>query len=443
MAQATFYFPRGFLWGCATAAHQVEGNNTNNNWWAWEQEQGRIIHGHKSGLACDWWGGRWREDFDRAAEAGQNAHRLSLEWSRIQPTPDKWDEAALDYYREMLRGLYERNLTPLITLHHFTDPLWLTEMGGWENPTAPEFFEKFVAKVVDALRDYVTLWVTFNEPNVYVTMGYFIGSFPPGKRDLAAAWRVMVNQVLAHGRAYQAIHKIQPVARVGIAQNYRSFIAARGWLPLDRGTASMQARAFNDAFPQALRSGKLRFLFWRKNLPEVKGTQDFIGINYYSRDRVAFNLFKPGDLFGRRFYSPQAELSPSGFIANEPQGMFEALKWGLQFGVPIIITENGVEDAEDRLRPRYLIQHLHQVWRGVNFNWPVKGYFHWTLVDNFEWERGWTQRFGLWELDPQTQTRRKRPSADLYAEICRQNGISSETVARYAPQIFTELFPNV
>lgn len=443
MAQATFYFPRGFLWGTATASHQVEGNNTNNNWWAWEQQQGRIIHGHTSGLACDWWGGRWREDFDRAAEAGQNAHRLSVEWSRIQPTPDRWDEAALDHYREMMRGLHERNLTPLVTLHHFTDPLWLAEMGGWENPAAPEYFEKFVTKVVEALRDYVTLWVTFNEPNVYVTMGYFIGSFPPGKHDLSAAWQVMVNQVLAHARAYQAIHKIQPVARVGIAQNYRSFMAARNWLPLDRWTASMQAQAFNDAFPKALMSGKLRFLFWRKSLPEVKGTQDFLGINYYSRDRVAFDLFKPGDLFGRRFYHPQAELSPSGFIANEPQGMFEALKWGLQFQVPIIITENGVEDAEDRLRPRYLIQHLHQVWRGVNFNWPVKGYFHWTLVDNFEWERGWTQRFGLWELDPQTQVRRKRPSADLYAEICRRNGISSETVARYAPQIFAELFPNV
>jgi beta-glucosidase len=420
----------------------VEGNNTNNNWWAWEQQPGKILHGHKSGLACDWWGGRWREDFDRAADAGQNAHRFSVEWSRIQPTPQHWDEAALEHYRQMARGLHERNMTPLVTLHHFSDPLWLSEIGGWENPAVPEYFERFVVKVVEALRDYVTLWVTINEPNVYVTMGYFMGSFPPGKRDLSAAWRVTVNQVLAHARAYHAIHRLQPVARVGIAQNYRSFAPARAWLPLDRWTATIQSRAFNDAIPQALMSGKLRFLFWRKNIPEARGTQDFLGLNYYSRDQVAFDLFKPGDLFGRRFYRPQAELSPSGFIANEPAGMFEALKWGLRYQVPLIITENGVEDAEDRLRPRYLIQHLHQVWRGVNFNWPVKGYFHWTLVDNFEWERGWTQRFGLWELDPQTQVRRKRPSADLYGEICHQNGISSETVARYAPQIFAELFPN-
>ncbi len=135
-------------------------------------------------------------------------------------------------------------------------------------------------------------------------------------------------------------------------------------------------------------------------------------------------------------------MSATNFIANQPLGMFEAVKWGLQFKTPMIITENGIEDPDDRLRPRYLVEHLHQVWRAVNFNYPVKGYFHWTLVDNFEWERGWTQRFGLWELDPETQARRKRPSADLYAEICRENGISSDVVARYTPEVFSKLFPN-
>ena len=126
---AAYHFPRGFLWGAATSSHQVEGNNTNNNWYTWEQIPGKIRDGSQSGLACDWWGGRWKEDFDRAVETGQNAHRLSIEWSRIQPEPDRWDEQALDYYREIIRGLIERNLTPCVTLHHFTDPLWLT--AGW------------------------------------------------------------------------------------------------------------------------------------------------------------------------------------------------------------------------------------------------------------------------------------------------------------------------
>src|SRR5687768_6949253 len=181
MPQATYHFPRGFLWGTATAAHQVEGNNTNNQWWKWEQD------GHTngtSGLACDWWGGRWREDFDRAAEGQQNAHRLSIEWSRIQPTPDHWDENALDRYRDMVRGLAERGMTPIVTLHHFSDPLWLAEKGGWERGAVSGHFEKYVRKVVEALKEYVTLWCTINEPNVLFAFGWVYGAFPPGKRDI-------------------------------------------------------------------------------------------------------------------------------------------------------------------------------------------------------------------------------------------------------------------
>lgn len=442
MAQATFHFPRGFLWGTATASHQVEGDNTNNTWWAWENETDRIFQGHKSGLACDWWGGRWREDFDRAAETGQNAHRLSIEWSRVQPTPDHWDEDALDRYREMVQGLLDRNLLPMVTLHHFSDPIWLAEMGGWENEAVVDYFSSYVRKVVQALKEYVNLWVTINEPNVYVSVGYVLGEFPPGKKDLGVAMRVAANQVRAHVAAYKAIHSLQSTARVGIALNYRPMMPAKRGSPFDRFIAYLQSGAYNEFFPRALRTGKLRFLTMRKHLPEAKGTQDFLGINYYTRELVAFSLLKPGELFGRRFYRTDAELSSTGFIANEPRGMFDAVKWGLQFGIPIMITENGIEDAEDSLRRRYLIQHLHQLWRAVNFNFPVKGYFHWTLVDNFEWERGWTQRFGLWELDVDTQARRKRPSADLYAEICRANGISSEMVARYSPELFESMFPN-
>ncbi len=442
MAQATFLFPRGFLWGTATAAHQVEGNNTNNNWWAWEQQPGRIINGHKSGQACEWWSGRWREDFDRAAESHQNAHRFSVEWSRIQPTPDRWDEDALERYREMLRGLVERNMTPMVTLHHFSDPLWLEEKGGWESPEVVEYFAKFVRKTVEALQEYVTLWCTINEPNVYATFAYASKEFPPGRGSIGAAFRVMANQARAHAAAYHAIHEIQPQGQAGIALHYRSMLPARAWSPLDKRITRTLAHLFNDLFPVAFTRGVVNTLTSRVRVPEAKGTQDFLGINYYSRDRVAFNLLKPGQLFGRMYYRKNADLSPSGFIANEPEGMFEALQWGRQFGVPMYVTENGVEDPVDRMRPRYTLQHIRQVWRAVNFNLPVKGYFHWSLVDNFEWERGWTQRFGLWELDLETQARRKRPSADLYAEICRANGITSEMVATYAPEIFEAMFPN-
>lgn len=441
MAQATFHFPRGFLWGTATASHQVEGYNTNNNWWAWEQQDGRIKLGHKSGAACDWWGGQWRNDFDRAAEAGQNAHRLSVEWSRIQPLPDKWDESALDRYREMLRGLYDRNMTPMVTLHHFSNPIWFEEMGGWENEKALDYFVPFVRKTVDALREYATYWVTFNEPNGYAVNAYLMGVFPPGKQDLNATLKVMENMLRAHAAAYKVIHEVQPQSRVGIALYYRGFKAASGSL-FDRWAAGVNHKMFNAFFPVAMQSGEMHFPFWKRSLPEARGTQDFIGINYYTQDLVAFDLRQPASLFSRRYYAAEAEQSDDGFISNQPEGLFQALTWARRFERPILITENGINDAGDDLRRRFLIQHLHQAWRAVNFNYPIKGYFHWTLVDNFEWERGWTQRFGLWELDIETQARRKRPSADLYAEICRENGISSEMVARYAAPLFEQMFPN-
>ncbi|MFC1878842.1 glycoside hydrolase family 1 protein [Chloroflexota bacterium] len=442
MAEATFHFPRGFLWGTATASHQVEGNNTNNNWSAWEEQPGRILNGQKSGAACDWWSGRWREDLDRAAEAGQNAHRLSIEWSRVQPTPDHWDENALDRYRDILRGMAERNMTPMVTLHHFSDPLWLVEKGGWENEMIDGYFAPYVRKVVEALQEYTNLWVTINEPNVLAASGFLLGDFPPGKQDPMTTMRVMANMVKAHTAAYHAIHDVQKTARVGLALQYRGFIPAKAWSPFDGWAAGLLSGLFNDFFAEALHSGVMKFPWKRTRLPGAAGTQDFLGINYYTRERVAFKPFRAGELFAERSFAPDALLSQSGMIANDPEGLFEALKWGRQFEVPMIVTENGVDDSNDEMRPRYLIENLHQVWRAVNFNYPVKGYFHWTLVDNFEWERGWTQRFGLWELDTETQARTKRPSADLYADICKVNGISSETVARFAPDIIEQMFPN-
>jgi beta-glucosidase len=442
MIQATFTFPRGFLWGTATAAHQVEGNNNNNQWWAWELEMGRIAQGHKSGLACDWWaGGRWREDFDRAAESHQNAHRFSVEWSRIQPEPNRWNEDALDRYREMLRGLTERGLTPMVTLHHFTHPFWMEELGGWKNPESPALFARFVRKTVEALKEYATLWCTINEPNVYAAAAYLLGTFPPGEKNLRSFFTVMENLLCGHAQAYKIIHELQPQASAGLAINYRSFRPHRSWLPLDAGVAGFQAHHFNNLAPLILHHGRARTALGMLKIPAAKGTQDFLGINYYTRDQVAFSLRRPGDLFARRFFRSTAALGDTGYLANEPEGMFEALKWAGQFGVPIMVSENGIEDATDQLRPRYLVEHIHQVWHALNYNIPIKGYFHWTLVDNFEWERGWTQRFGLWELDVETQVRRKRPSADLYAEICRENALTSEMVEKYVPEAFGEMFP--
>ncbi len=206
---------------------------------------------------------------------------------------------------------------------------------------------------------------------------------------------------------------------------------------------NIRYEGLNMAFPSGISTGVMKTPLGKFQIPEAKGTQDFFGLNYYSVDTVSFHPGKRKELFTHSEYPENAETSENRFIANIPTGIFDTLKWIVRTypDLPILITENGVNDSSDDLRRRYLVQHIHQVWRAVNFNWPVKGYFHWTLVDNFEWERGWTQRFGLWGLDIETQKRIRRPSVDLYAEICKENGLSTEMVQKYCPEVYDKLFP--
>jgi len=440
MIKATYIFPDGFIWGTASSSHQVEGGNTNNQWHAWEQA-GRTRG--KSGRACDWWGGRWREDFDRLARAGQKAHRLSIEWSRIEPAPNRWDEDALQQYRRMLRGLRQRGITPMVTLHHFSNPLWFEKRGAWLADDSPQLFERFVGRAVAALRHECNWWCTINEPNVYAGLGYITGNMPPGGGGLKLAIRVQANMARAHAAAYRLIHQLQPRAQVGYALHFRPSHPRRPWMPLDALMARLRHLTVNLAFPSAISTGVMRTPFGSIRMRELKGTQDFVGLNYYSVETVWFDAGNRKELYSRGGYPEGADLSESGLLANIPEGLFESIRWAVRAypSLPIYITENGIDSSDDAIRRRYLAQHAHQVWRAVNFNWKVKGYFHWTLVDNFEWERGWTQRFGLWALDINTQQRTRRRSADLYAAICTQNALTSTMVNTYCPEVSGKMFP--
>lgn len=415
-------FPDGFLWGTATAAHQVEGWNFNNDWWAWERA-GHIRDGGSSLVACNWWP-RAEADFDRAAALGQNAHRLSVEWSRIEPARGRWDDVPIARYRQMLAGLRERGITPMVTLHHFTNPLWLANQGGWERPSVVEDFRRFVDKVVGELGDLVNLWVTINEPMVYVFQGYFDGRWPPGKNDLVAGFRAARHMVMAHAAAYHTIHQLQPEAQVGIAKHMRVFDPL-GHSVFDRVVAGLQDFLFNRLFLEALTDGVFR-LPPRRRVPEAVDSQDFIGLNYYARDRVAFDLKSPATLFGRLDTTPGAEIGPPGWGEMYPEGLYRLLKRLSAWRKPIYITECGVPDTASMDRARFLITHLQAVHRAIQEDVPVRGFFHWTLVDNFEWVEGWSLRFGLIALDEETQERRPKPAADLYAEICRANGLPEQ-----------------
>ena len=445
MSEATYHFPPDFKWGVATASHQVEGDNIHNQWWAWEQEPGHIAEGHTSGLACDWW--RHAEaDLDRAAAMNLTTLRLSIEWSRVEVTPGRIDTAALDRYREMLEGLRDRGIEPMVTLHHFSDPLWLSEKGGWAHPDAITYFTRYVEQVVGALSPYANLWCTINEPNVYASLGYITGEFPPGARELGQAAVVLRHMLRAHAAAYRVIHRIQEHARVGLAHNLRFFDpapkAASAPLkrPLDRAAAWAHDLWFNQTTIKALTGWWLPPLGFGPAFA-LRHTLDWIGLNYYTRDLIAFDRRSDAPGMSRTLHSEDAELLDGGYGELYPEGLARAVKRLACLNLPIHVTENGIPDADDDQRPRALLLHLHQLWRVIQENTQVLSYYHWTLVDNFEWAEGWTLPFGLIALDPETQVRTPRPSADLYAAIARGNAITPEMLDAYAPELRPVLLP--
>jgi len=374
-------FPRGFLWGAATSAYQVEGGNENSDWEHWKVRAGR---------ACDHYR-RYEEDFDILRSLSLNAYRLSIEWARIEPQKGRFNEEEIEHYRKVLEALRRRGIRPLVTLHHFTNPLWIAERGGWENSDTVGRFERYVRYTVTQLAGLCDFWITVNEPWVYLSEGYLYRRWPPEKFDPVAAYEVGRNMLRAHRAAYHTIHGIQPAARVGVAYSI-------GYL---RPTKSSKL---------SLASGWERsFIRWAK-------VQDFIGVNYYRSITVGLSGFlwiKP------RGFSDLPKTDVGWEIY--PEGLYRVLMELKDRGLPIYITENGLADARDEKRADYIRDHLEAVWRAIQEGVDVRGYFHWSLLDNFEWARGFGPRFGLVETDYRTMRRKIRPSARVYAEIARRN----------------------
>jgi len=443
MKQSEFLFPKNFRWGTATSSHQVEGGLTNNDWWLAEQTGGYIYQNQGAGQACDWWN-RAEQDFDRMAQMNHNAHRLSIEWSRIEPRQGVWDDEALARYREMLVGLRQRGIEPMVTLHHFTNPLWMVEQGGWENEKVIFWFERYTRKVISALGDLADLWCTINEPNVMISQAYTIGRWPPGKQDLNATFRVMLNLARAHAVAYRAIHEMSPAAQVGIATHIMSWRPRRPWLPLDILATNLIGHLFHFLLLDMVTAGIMRIPGRRSSpVPEAAKTLDWLGVNYYQQYRISFNPFAAGTLFMDLCTQAGVLKGPGGWGEIHPRGIFDTLRmmWN-HYRLPIFITENGIPDPTDEQRPQFIVTHLSNLWKALQKEVPVLGYYFWSLVDNFEWTEGYDPRFrfGLISVDPETQERRIRPSGLLYAAICQNGGLTRETVEQYTPSLLPELF---
>lgn len=444
MADGIYRFPEGFLWGTATAAHHVEGH-MNNSWSHWEaMETGAVFKKQKNGRACEWWDGRWVEDFDRMQYLGHNTHRLSVEWSRIQPEPDKIDESALQKYREMLEGLQKRGMRPMVTLHHFTNPMWLENEGGWLANSTVDRFIKFTEMVVDALGDLNDFWCTFNEPMVYAVQAYLVAMFYPGKRNPFKMYRCAELMLRAHAGAYQIIKSRYPNALVGVAKHLLKIDPLPpkivNGLPI-----KLVESVFHRAFIEAMVTGELR-LPLRKTvvIPNLAGTYDYAGLNFYQRYRGGFAPLSPKTFFLKQVPDDESPPSPPMWGEIYPQGTFERINyiWNVM-RKPIYITETGTPDEGDNVRPWYIARMVHSVWQAINFNVPVRGIYYWTLLDNFEWTAGYNPqfRFGLYATNFETQERTIRQSGEFFREISLANGLSSEMVRKYVPQLEEKLFP--
>ncbi|MBV9169678.1 MAG: glycoside hydrolase family 1 protein [Chloroflexi bacterium] len=386
-------FPDGFFWGAATAAHQVEGSNTHSDWWRAEQA-GQLPH--RSEEACDSWR-RWSEDVRLLADIGLNAYRMSVEWARIEPEPGRFDQSALDTYRRLLEALRAAHIEPMVTLHHFVSPDWVADLGGWENPDIVEYFETYVERVARELGSLVRWWVTINEPSILGLKAYIEGSWPPFMPGHFRGYlRLMRHALRAHARARQALRAARSDALVSMAFALWPMEPLRAWSPLD------QAIAFLGDW---LWQGRVL----RRALPRL----DWIGVNYYSRNVVGFPPGAPANPertdFGWEIY---------------PRGLYDVLRRVGVYRRPVVITENGIADASDRLRARYIVQHLIEAHRAIQDGVDLRGYMHWSLLDNFEWAEGFSMQFGL-----ATRERRPRPSARVYGEIARANAISEEQLA--------------
>jgi len=397
-------FPKDFLWGASTSAYQVEGQNSNCDWWKWEKKAGLK---DLSGEACRHYD-LFDQDFALARKLNHNAHRLSIEWSRIEPGKGEFSSKEISHYIEVIDSLRRNGLEPLVTLHHFTNPLWFADSGAWLEKGGVDSFLEYVRHTVESLADKVKYWITINEPLVYVYHAYLLGAWPPKEKSLRLSLLVIERLLSAHIGAHRIIREIYrkknlPFPLIGIAKNMQTFE------PCDRGLRTrlgifLREKYYNYYFLDRLAKAR---------------AMDFVGLNYYTRSLIEVTSWRPWDLFTQVCTKGlgQVEKNSLGWDIY-PQGLYRLLVGLKKYKLPVLITENGICTQDDQLRWRFIRDHLKEVSRAIASGVDVRGYLYWSLLDNFEWDKGFAPRFGMVEVDYATFQRKPRPSAEKFAAVC-------------------------
>lgn len=410
-----FQLKENLLLGAAAAATQIEGGDQNHNWYDWYR-QGYIKDDADPSVATEHWE-RWREDLALMKELGIQCYRMGLEWSRVEPMDGFFDEKAIARYREEIQALKDAGIPVLLTLHHFSNPIWLEEKGGFAVRDNITYYLRYVRKMVECLGDLVSEYITINEPNVYAFNGYFEGSWPPGRKSFLEMSRVMTNMAAAHIEAYGLIRKTRlemgfKDTKVGFANHLRVFAPKDPENPLHRFWCARVEALFQGSLTRAMCTGRTAFPIG-KHPSIVPGRYcDFLGINYYTRSTVSGPA--DGVAEGRPVNDLGWEIYPEG-IAEVCRKMYELVQ------KPIYITENGVCDNTDGFRARYIAEHLRVLCES---GLPVERYYHWCFCDNWEWVEGNSARFGLVHVDYEDQSRSVKRSGRFYQRVIAERGVS-------------------
>jgi len=480
-------FPESFEWGTGTSAWQIEGGNATSDWTQWEdlcvldeldgvRSDGETIADcHKNDDGPDSWN-LYGQDFALANSMGHTAVRLGIEWAKIEPIQGSFDQSAIAHYRAVLQRARDEGLEPMVTLQHFTLPTWVHDiispqesLHGW--PGAPgsaigdaaiiDAFERYSRAMAEELGDLVDIWVTINEPMSTIFGAYVAGMFPPGENlKLEKAVHCTYNVAYAHAKAYRAIHQADLIdasgngeaATVSIAKHWRAFTPD---FPDKSGAVESAIRfdhLFNRILVNAITRGEIDLNVDQDILDdgegvrdELKNTLDWMGVNFYGRFMVSDSIVQICDdtpcgedeglmlpLFVQENTDPSRKYSDLAWELY-PEGFIDVLNDAWSYGLPIRITENGLADEADLLRPSFMVSHIDELQKAFNQGIDIRGYYHWSLIDNLEWAEGYTPRFGMVHIDYDSpeKTRTPRESSQAYSDIIEAGGITDAIVEQW------------
>ncbi len=407
-----------FLWGVATSAFQLEGSPY-ADWTSWDS-----ILSSKPEVTNHYT--LYKEDLNLLKDLGVNAYRFSIEWSRIQPRENVWDDEVVAHYQDIVDILISNNIEPVVTLHHFTHPLWFIKKYPWHEDTSIGKFLSYTERLVSSIKK-VRYWITFNEPYVLLLGGYLEGCMPPGIKNPELTIKALKNILTCHGITYDIIHSKNPDAMVSVAHNMAVFSPWRRWNPLDRLLSKIARYFYNHSLVDAFTTGNLniRFPFTREiNLKvPIEGKLDFFGINYYTRIHIRFNPFKKMGIELRHRDIDGYGLTDLGWEIH-PRGLEKVLRYASKLKVPLIITENGIATHDSQKKIKFMKHHIDILERCIEEGIDVRGYFYWSLIDNYEWLQGLDARFGLYKVDFNTLERKPTTAATYYSYLIKSRNFN-------------------